>query len=706
MRIFGIGILICALAIPGAASSADFHLPGPKERWIEVQSANFVFFSNAGVGTTKRVAVDLEELRAVLAELGNFKPNSPVPTFIFVFRNDRSFDPYKHRYEGGPATISGFFLGRDNANYIAINADSPDASGTVFHEYVHHVTANNMWWLPVWLSEGLAEFYQTFEVVSGIAYIGLPIRNHLIRIGGRTLVPYSTLLSVDHDSPYYNERDRKGDFYAQSWALTHYLLLGSEERREQLNRYLELMGDGAPELEAFSTAFGADYKTLEQEVVAHLRSPRFPILAEKTETDVDDRLVINEMQYADVLYRLGDLLANERPTRPEADRYFAAALQADPEHSPSLAAIALQAEMRADWDGARKAYERALRSTPPDPEILFRWGEFLRARGTDTDEALAALKKSTELDPSFGPAWVALATVYADLGDSSPEAVAAAETANRLEPSNPKTTQNLLRLYLRLDERQRAVWLIEGSLRSNRVLLAQAWSTILMKDLQRARESLLEEDLMAARERTALVERDIGRSSRPDSIRRNLASIQKTIAEHEGARLYDQAVVLLDAGRPEEARSVLEEALANIDESAVARSCLHLIDVIDNPEKYEPEEPAAAGLSPTPEEISKLNQLLAARELDAAHSYLLELCTRSAGGQKRWLEDKIREIERTRNYNRYVDGYNTAVDLYNEGDFRGAIDVLEKLLTVVTSGYQADSARALLADARAALEKD
>ena len=39
-----------------------------------------------------------------------------------------------------------------------------DALAAVFHEYAHVVIANTTRNLPMWLSEGLAEYYSTYEL--------------------------------------------------------------------------------------------------------------------------------------------------------------------------------------------------------------------------------------------------------------------------------------------------------------------------------------------------------------------------------------------------------------------------------------------------------------------------------------------------------------------------------------------------------------
>jgi hypothetical protein len=345
--------LVLALAILSSpAFSNEVVLPKPGQKWIEVRTENFRFFSNAGKGATRRVAVDLEELRAVLAQLTDYELHSPIPTLIYVFKHDRSFGPYKHLYQGKAAAVSGYFMAREDANYIAINADSRDASGTVFHEYVHYVSANNLGYLPTWFSEGLAEFYSSFEVIDKTVYIGLPIMNHLVVLRGSTPIPLDQLLAVDRNSPLYNEKERKGEFYAESWALVHYLLLGDEVRRQQLSRFLDLIHDGIAEDAAFTAAFGTGTEDLAREVRGHLRGSRFKYVQATAEVDVEAGLSMRTMSYSEILYRLGELLAAQVVDRPERIAYFEASVTADPQNGLALSALGGEKEATADWVSA------------------------------------------------------------------------------------------------------------------------------------------------------------------------------------------------------------------------------------------------------------------------------------------------------------------------------------------------------------------
>jgi hypothetical protein len=110
-------------------------------------------------------------------------------------------------------------------NYVLIllNAPGEHPYAPIYHEYAHFVQSRTGEWMPLWLTEGWAEFYQTAEILDTEVLIGkldAPTWQFLER---NALLPLSTLFTVDMHSPYYHEEDKGSMFYAESWALTHYL---------------------------------------------------------------------------------------------------------------------------------------------------------------------------------------------------------------------------------------------------------------------------------------------------------------------------------------------------------------------------------------------------------------------------------------------------------------------------------------------------
>src|SRR5436305_3638879 len=170
-----LAVTLWALAAPARA------LPSPKASWIEVHTASFTLFSEAGERKTREIGTDLERLRDALSQLSpGLTLSSPAPTYIFVFRDAPSFQPYQRTYNGKPLDSGGYFLGRQLANYVAINGDQHgDERAIIYHEYLHYLMHNNYAALPLWMNEGLAEYYSTFQTDRNEARIGLPIPEHV-----------------------------------------------------------------------------------------------------------------------------------------------------------------------------------------------------------------------------------------------------------------------------------------------------------------------------------------------------------------------------------------------------------------------------------------------------------------------------------------------------------------------------------------------
>jgi tetratricopeptide (TPR) repeat protein len=294
--------------------------------------------------------------------------------------------------------------------------------------------------------------------------------------------------------------------------------------------------------------------------------------------------------------------------------------------------------------------------------------------------------------------------VYAEAGDTSVRAVEAARTAHSMRPYDLAAARDLVRLYLRLDRRTEAVELVKNSLASNRRLERGAWTMVVEQDLIRARELLGESRIDAALERLALAEQIADRTLHPEAADRALAATSRLINDHRAAGLFNEAQARFAEDDREGARRLLHRALELADEGAVAASCRHLLTIIDHPESLADREIELVSPSPTPGEIGEFNRLIAARQFDEAVQYLESLRSRLGEAQQRWLDDRVAEVQRTIDYNRFVDAYNEAVDYYNQRRYDQAVEVLEEYLATGPENGKARAARSLLDDARSAME--
>ncbi len=440
MRHLFVGMALMVLATP---------VPAAAQTWLRVESPHFTFVGDARERDIRRVAEQLERFRGVmLATLTRQSDVSPVPTVVVVFASDRSFRPYQPTFEGRRVEVAGYFLNREDINYLAINGSlGYGAIQTVFHEYTHFVMSTLYGRLPTWLNEGLAEYYEALEERDGgkTVILGRAPSVHIDPLTNVSLIPLAQLLAVDQSSPLYNEGSRRGVFYAQSWALTHYLLLGSEARRAQFTAYLGLLGTGTPSVAAFAQAFGDDLGPLETELREYVRRFSFPaqslsLSGGDTETAISrgERLTPSVAQGY-----LGDLLARVGHT-DEARTLLQRTIEADTTAARARAALGLL-DVRAERvDDGIVQLEEAARLDTDDAWVSAALGQAYMERLRRQDDtaqmetlrlARVPLARAVARDPDVAHASALLGTVEARLGERPDDALRLLVRAVQLAPA-------------------------------------------------------------------------------------------------------------------------------------------------------------------------------------------------------------------------------------------------------------------------------
>ena len=579
-------------ALVFATISWAHALPRPKEEWIELRTANFTLFSSAGEKDTRRLATDLERLRDALTQLSpGLALQSPYPTYIFVFKNADSFRPYQRLYNGKPLDSGGYFLSRELANYVAIDGDQHgDERAIVYHEYLHYVLRNNYSSLPLWLNEGMAEYYSTFEVGETEARIGKPIPEHVLWLRRNPLIPFTTLFAVDQDSPEYNEKSRRGAFYSQSWALVHYLLSGSPERRRQASEYLRLAHNQGGESPAaiFQKAFGTDPAVLERELKTYVQSYLFNYTRAPIRPEANFTMEARPLPRADLLFRLGDLLANLGDDhRAAAEEHFKAALAAQPEHGPATAGIGFLREMGNRPAEAHPFYEKAAKLAPEDFLVQYLYARsLLEAEGADgLRQARAAFAKVVALRPDFGEGWARLGYTYQAEQELTAEAVQALETAHRLLPSRTDVAHNLAIAYARTGQRQKAEDLIA------KVLIPQGKPEM----VENAREALLDEDHSRAEdligesklvEALAILEKTRAKTKsdiRRQNLTQRIDEVRRVLSYNQFVDRFNEAVALANRGDVKGAAAILEPLAETTEDPNQAQKAKDLLSRLRPP---------------------------------------------------------------------------------------------------------------------------
>ena len=460
IRLFILCLFITVSLCPAARAVSNTSGEG----WTRVRSKHFLVLGQAGESEARRVATGLEQYHAAFARLLPFERFAPsVPTTVIVFRDDREYAPFKPLYRGQIASgVAGYFQPGDEVNYITLAADSDGSralSSTLLHEYTHLLVNNYFRLAPLWLAEGLAEYYSTARLSNDKKRLtlGRPSRQREQALRAQSLLPLAELFAVNNESPHYFEQAKRGLFYAQSWALVHYLLNGGSggARRGQLAHFLALLSEGTPDREAFRRAFETDLEGMAAELSTYVRRGGYTERSEDFERalDFDAELSARPLTEAEALAHLGDLLLqSDRPE--EAEAYLRRALERDAAHATAHISLGILRLRQNRLEEARRHLSEAIKADPRNHLALYHYADALQREGLGMDLSdtsvrgyeektrviRAALRRAIELAPSFLESYRLLATVDLERGGEPGETEALLKHALTLAPRRHEFT--------------------------------------------------------------------------------------------------------------------------------------------------------------------------------------------------------------------------------------------------------------------------
>ena len=486
--------LLSILILPMQVGQVLAAVPSGKG-WQQLESENFIVFSNLDDAAAQEIGLDLERLRAILEEIfPNATFESPLDTLIYVFRDRESFEPYAL-----PGGQSGYFAPHKHANFAAVVGSNPDETlPVVYRQYLHDVVNNNVPQVPLWFKHGLAEIFSTFQADDSVAQVALAIgRADGLGLAGAARMPVPEVLNLESlpaDAQGMNA------FVQGSWALMHYLLVDDDERFEAARRFVGELDENPTSAVSITDVLGVDATALEASVEAYLQNSPIPHREMAVPASVPQEVSLTALTLELALFHLGDLLIHTSPDRQaDAQAHFEAALELNPDFAPATAGLGLVSEIEGDLTTAEKYYLQALEQYPEAFRLQVLFGEvelgLLGKRRPQSpeeqkrlDQAIAAFKNSVELRPGYGEGWALLGYSYNLEAKPAPDAVATLERAYEMLPGRGDVAYNLLLGYARAGKRQEAIDLVATAEARgvSEEQLAPARQTLLQLDFQYA----------------------------------------------------------------------------------------------------------------------------------------------------------------------------------------------------------------------------
>ena len=447
------------------ALSCGISAAAPEE-WLEARSEHFRLVTDAGDRQARSLLDQFERIRWMFRSLFPESQADPVEPIVVVAAKTtngfQALEPAEY-LQKGQLKLAGVFLRMYDKNYVLLRLDAPfdHPFAPVYHEYTHLMIGGDAEWMPVWLNEGMAEFFQNTEIHDKDVWLGGPSEQNIQYMRGRQLIPLKELFRVDRRSPYYHEEQKGSTFYAESWALVQYL--ESADRTQGTHRiedYLERMRVHEDAVAAAEKAFG-DLKALENSLRVYLRAGKFGrFVVSSAAARVDEsafRFRTLSQSEADAA-RADVLAAVHRET--EARVLAEAVLKADPANTQAHETIGTLEFRAGNRDEALKWYGEAIRLSSENHFVYFNFANLAMQdeKAWGKPEIENSLRTALRLNPRYYPASEFLATLLSSQGRDT-EAIAVLQDAAKVaaSPADAAKAQERMARVERVAEQRKQV---------------------------------------------------------------------------------------------------------------------------------------------------------------------------------------------------------------------------------------------------------
>jgi tetratricopeptide (TPR) repeat protein len=385
---FGI-VLVCAPALFAA------------DQWIKLTTPHFQLYTTAGEKKAREAILYFEQVRSFFLEVSPTKRDWDTPARIVAFKSEKQYAPYRAN-----DAAAAFYTRDENRDYIVMEDIADEHYPVAIHEYTHLVIEHQKLNLPVWLNEGWADVYSTLRPKGKQALVGDLIPGRVVKLMQSKLIPIWDLTKVDRTSPLYNERDKAGLFYAESWALVHMLYL-SPEYRPKFVPFIRAIASGKTFEDVCKEVYGNSMQDVQNDLSKYFRSTQFyGVLFNVKLTKSEEEAQVSEVSEFESGLVLADLFTLVHKL-DEAERAYMklAAMNPDsPEVEESLGYLSID---KNDRSAACQHFRNAMKNGSKSPVISYRLGLLDEAAG-DRSAAAASFQRALDLKPDYIDARLAL----------------------------------------------------------------------------------------------------------------------------------------------------------------------------------------------------------------------------------------------------------------------------------------------------------
>jgi tetratricopeptide (TPR) repeat protein len=361
----------------------------PSQTLVRLETEGLSIVSDAGEGSARPLIDRLLEMKLA------FPMDYEAKLTVLVLSQGQRFERVR---PARPATA--FFQRSAGENYVVLR--SPADVRPLRHEFVHFALDHSAVHLPLWLEEGLAEYYSTLVAEPDHLRVGGVIQEHL---------DYLRTRGVPRLTPTLLAKSNPGrETYAAGWALAH-MLQHDAAYRARYGEFWRRIQLGEESVGALTEAFGRTLPRIENDLEAYVSRPALGDTKIGLRHAIDaPRQVVTTKLSADDFddHYVALARAMDRP-----DVIYATVEQSVARGKPGAKSIAAawKATAQKKLEEARSHWERAIDEGARRADVYFEYAATLQETGAPEGDIAGALGRVVALNPRFTPANLWLAAI-------------------------------------------------------------------------------------------------------------------------------------------------------------------------------------------------------------------------------------------------------------------------------------------------------
>lgn len=341
-------------------------------RWLVGENQYFTVVSNASEKRTLQIFEELQFAREVLVgkyiEIDSELASERLT--VVVCKDRKTISKLAHLYAGKPRLTSGFFMDVQSGAYAVVDAsyDMEVVRRIIYHEYVHFLLKSLKARLPLWMNEGLAVAFSTIKKTrkkkQDIIEVGRSSYWYTYVLINEEPIPLDQLFAVTRNSKEYNSSEHgRGTYYAQSWALVHYMLFGTSDLPpDSFSKLIESSIVNSQVTESdFVSATGVNYDQMDKRIHRYIRDGKFRVnLIPASDLLVSSRITLSRMDEDDADSYIGRVILETRGYE-EAYPILKKAFDANSNSLVANESMGFAMMRNGEIDSAQKHFDEAIR---------------------------------------------------------------------------------------------------------------------------------------------------------------------------------------------------------------------------------------------------------------------------------------------------------------------------------------------------------